>query len=72
MAIVGVNSVFLTDYGSYEHVFQPVRRFVTPSVDKYFRITDEEIEKAANANKIKLKAEYRRKNKTAEDIVRDN
>jgi len=37
--------LLLADYGTQEHVFSPVQRFLVPKIDDFFGVADEEIKK---------------------------
>lgn len=36
---------FMYDFGNHEHIFQPLRRHIHPKIDKYFDITEKDLEK---------------------------
>jgi hypothetical protein len=35
--------IVMADFGSQEHIFSPVQRYIIPRVDEFFEVTEEEI-----------------------------
>lgn len=45
--------ILLSDFGSQEHVFSPIQRFLIPQIDSFFQVSDNEFKEMINKRNLK-------------------